>query len=179
MSQRLDLDYVEQSHFSFSRFSPMSILLCLLGVFVAIAAYNHFQYLEAEYTRVAQHLNNDEADIKAQIAKNKLAKENFSEAELKKIRATVADLSTPWDDLLASLEGLDMQGVGLLSLEPNKNKKQVMLTGEAKNIESMLNYVESVSTLPMLSKVYLQNHMIELDAPNQPVSFTIAADWNE
>jgi len=96
---------------------------------------------------------------------------------LKKIRETVADLSTPWNALLGALETIQAPDIALLNLQPNKKKQQLTLTGQAKNVQKMLDYVQAVSSLKMLSNAYLQNHVVEMNDPNKPVNFTIVANW--
>jgi hypothetical protein len=177
MSQMLDLDFVEQQTLSFSRASGWTVLLCLLGLLIAFLVAQRYQSLNAEYDSVASTLSSDDLASAKKAALRKESAEKISPKEMNSIRETVMLLGTPWESLLTSLEDINMKHIALLLLEPNKKKQEVMLTGQAKNIETMLEYVEEVSKLPMLSKVYLQNHMIELDELNKPVSFTVAAEW--
>ncbi len=179
MSHRLDLDYVDHQTLSFSRWSGWTVLLCLLGLLIAFFVVKHYQTLQQEYDQVASTLSeSDKAVFAKKEASRVKNKQTIPAKELKEINETVSVLSTPWDKLLVGLEAINMKSVALLLLEPNKQKKQVVLTGQAKNVQFMLRYVEEVSKLPMLSEVYLQNHMIELDEPNKPVNFTVMAHWN-
>lgn len=177
MSQMLDVDFVDQQSMSFSRASGWTMLLCLLGLLIAFLVMQRYQSLQAEYDHVASTLSRDDLASAKKAALRKESAEKISPNEMKSIRETVILLGTPWEELLASLESINMKSIALLLLEPNQKKQEVMLTAQAKDIETMLNYVQAVSKLPMLSKVYLQNHMIELDELNKPVSFTVAAEW--
>ncbi len=172
MSQQLSLDFVEQPVWSFQRFSPLSLILFAFACVMAFLVWQYYAQLQTEYAAVsdavtiAQPANVPGENIEPLTAK-----------ELKNVRKTVADLSTPWGQLLSGLEAIRMKQVALLLLEPNKKKELVTLTGQAKNVDAMLQYVEAVAALPMLSNVYLQNHMIEMNEPGSPVSFTVLASW--
>lgn len=172
MSQPLSLDFVEQPVWSFQRFSFMSVVLFALACVMTFLVWQYYTQLQTEYEAVS-----------ASVAVTKPANEvtetivPLTEKELKNVRNTVADLSTPWGQLLSGLEAIRMKHVALLLLEPNKQKSRVTLTGQAKNVDAMLQYVEAVAALPMLSDVYLQNHMIEMNQPGSPVSFTLLANW--
>lgn len=177
MSQMLDLDFVDQQTLSFNRASGWTVLLCLLGLLVAFLVSQRYQSLNDEYDDVASTLSSDGLASAKKAELRKASAETISPKEMSNIRETVILLGTPWESLLTALEDINMKDIALLLLEPNKQKQEVTLTGQAKNIATMLEYVEEVSKLPMLSKVYLQNHMIELDELNKPVSFTVAAEW--
>jgi hypothetical protein len=66
----------------------------------------------------------------------------------------------------------------LLSLEPNKKKQQLVISGQAKNILAALSYIEALENLPMLSQVFLQKHTVDQLDPFKPVAFTIVAKWS-
>lgn len=173
MSSRVALDFVEQPVWSFNRFSPWQLFLFVIGLVLGLSVWHYYAQLNQEYEAVAQTA----APTQAQVYEPEADIRPLTEKELKNLRQTVADLSTPWGQLLSGLEAIKMQQVALLLLEPNKKKSVLTLTGQAKNIEYMLRYVEAVAALPMLSDVYLQNHMIEMNAPEKPVNFTILASW--
>lgn len=172
MSEPLSLDFVEQPVWTINRVSFRSLgLLAIAGVAMFLL-FQNYQRLTTEYNTVVETSPTREVTQPMDEAIRPL-----SAAELKTVRQTVADLGTPWGQLLSGLEAVRMKHVALLLLEPNKKKSRVTLTGQAKSIQDMLQYVESVSALPMLSNVYLQNHMIEMNDPDKPVNFTILANW--
>lgn len=178
MSNRLNLDYVDQEIYSLDRGSPWSIAIFFLGLLVAVIVLDVIQKMTEEQAQTELMLSQKKAQYHQGAEKNTpKTKKTYTEVELKLIRNTLSDLGTPWEPLLSGLESINMGSVALLLFEPNKKKQQILLTGQAKNIQSMLQYVEAVSALPMLSKVYLQNHLIDIDDPNKPVTFTIAARW--
>lgn len=172
MSQPLSLDFVEQPVWTFQRFSPFSVLLFIVATALSFFAWQYYAQLQTEFEAVS-------ASVEVVKPADEMTEsiEPLTANELNNVRNTVADLSTPWGQLLSGLEAIRMKHVALLLLEPNKKKSLVTLTGQAKNVDAMLQYVEAVAALPMLTNVYLQNHMIEMNEPGSPVSFTLLANW--
>lgn len=171
MNDLLALDFVEQPTWSVSRLSPWSMVVFLTGLLIAVCMLQYYLQLDSDYQAVVVDTKQTEVPVVHEEIRP------LSASELKTVRQTVADLSTPWGQLLSGLEAVKMQQVALLLLEPNIKKQQVELTGQAKDIQSLLRYVESVSALPMLTNVYLKNHMIELNDPDRAVNFTVIANW--
>ncbi len=172
MSQRLTLDFVEQPNWSIGRFSWWNLLVLLLALLFSLLLFNWYQQLTTEYEAVS--LSQTTAPAHQAVDENI---KPLSETELKAVRQTVADLSTPWGQLLSGLESVRMKKVALLFLEPSKKKGHITLTAQSSNVAAMLQYVEAVATLPMLEEVYLQNHMIDMSDPEKSVNFTIKANW--
>jgi hypothetical protein len=71
-----------------------------------------------------------------------------------------------------------MQDIALLNLEPNSKKQQVSISGEAKNLQAALNYIQKLEAQSMLDKVYLQKYIIDEANLFKPVKFTLSAQWN-
>ena len=70
-------------------------------------------------------------------------------------------LAMPWDGLFEAIESTQNKDVTLLSLEPNPKKQQLLLTGEAKNLQIALQYVAQLQKQPVLSQLFLQKHNVE------------------
>jgi Tfp pilus assembly protein PilN len=67
--------------------------------------------------------------------------------------------------------------VALLSIESDTGKRQVKISGEAKDIESVLNYLRVLGAQPKLANVYLQSHQLQQQDPQHPVRFALGAAW--
>jgi len=177
MNQKIDLEFVDRPTFSVSQFNLLAVLLCLIGVALAVYVFKEYQLANQQFTAVSLQLQQTETQATKNARVKKQHTEEISDAELKKIRETIADLTTPWDALLSALEAIQTPDIALLNLQPNKKKQLLTLTGQAKNIQTMLRYVEAVSSLKMLSNAYLQNHVVDTNDSNKPVNFTIVAKW--
>jgi hypothetical protein len=176
MSQKIDLDFVKNQAFSLSRLTPINLLILLVSLLVATYVTLLYQAKHAEYDKMQAQLEQLLPAKKPDAINASLQK--LSAAELKQVNDTVADLSVPWNQLLFALEQIDMHDVALLSLEPNKKKRQVVFGGQAKNMQVALYYIEALEILPMLSQVYLQKHSVDELDPFKPVTFTIVAQWS-
>ncbi len=177
MSQKLDLEFVDRPIFSLAHLSILGFIILFMGIALTIFVVQTYQSANIELAQATFQLQQSETHAsKMERLKNENVVE-ISEDELKKIRETVANLTTPWDALLSALEGIQTPDVALLNFEPNRKKQMVTLTGQAKNMQTMLQYVEAVSSLKMLSVAYLQNHVVDTNDPYKPVNFTIVAKW--
>ncbi len=176
MSQKLSLDFAKNQAFSFSYITPASLLILLASLVI-------IGYVTFIYQTKMTALNQAQDDL-TQIQPTKKINaintnlETLPPTELKQIADITSDLTTPWDQLLTELEQVEMRDVALLSLEPNKKKQQIILSGQAKNMQVALNYIEALEKLPALSQVFLQKHNVDQIDPFKPVTFTIVAQWS-
>jgi hypothetical protein len=97
--------------------------------------------------------------------------------EVNNANTVLRQLSVPWDALFEAVESSAERKVTLLALEPDAEKQQVKITGETKDYKSLMNYLMKMQEYPIFGSVYLQNHHIQLQEPDQPVRFTLLATW--
>ena len=176
MSQKLDLNFAKSQAFSFSRLPFASLLMLLAGLLLATYVAMVYKDKDHEYHELQQELNQIKPITKP--LQTNIVSQKIPVAELKQINDITSDLSTPWNQLLAALEQLEMRDIALLSLEPSKKKQQIVLGGQAKNMQAALNYIEALEKLPVLSQVYLLKHNVDRLDPFKPVAFTIVAQWS-
>jgi Fimbrial assembly protein (PilN) len=67
--------------------------------------------------------------------------------------------------------------VALLSIESDTDKGRMKISGEAKDLQAMLDYLRFLGTQPTLAEVYLQSHQVQQQDPQRPVRFVLSADW--
>ncbi|NUT60845.1 MULTISPECIES: hypothetical protein [Herbaspirillum] len=99
------------------------------------------------------------------------------EVELKGASRLIARLSQPWDDLFVQIEAASVADATLLGIEPDRERGEIRLTAESKNMDAMMAYIRSLSTLSMLGNVYLVNHQTQIQDSLRPVRFVVAAKW--
>lgn len=97
--------------------------------------------------------------------------------EMKRASEVAFQLKVPWNDLFASVEAANTPNIALLSIESETGKRQVKISGEAKDIDSVLNYLRVLGTQPRLANVYLQSHQLQQQDPQHPVRFVLGAAW--
>jgi hypothetical protein len=176
MSQQLDLDFIQTPFLSPTRFSWFSLFLLVVSLVVTLLTWQIYQVKRDEYLRLEAKL----AEINRQQQKKLPAKQapvSIPPEQLKQLQETINALAIPWNALFEAIELSDQKDIALLSLEPNSQKQQVVLTGEAKNLQVALAYIAQLESQPALSQVFLQKHSIDEANASKPVGFTIFAKW--
>lgn len=97
--------------------------------------------------------------------------------EVKRAYRLLHELSTPWGEMFASVESVDMRQVGLLSVETDMERRIIKIDAEAKSIGAMLRYLRALEARPTLAHVYLQSHQVQLQDAQRPVRFVVTARW--
>ncbi len=98
--------------------------------------------------------------------------------EIKHANEVLAEITLPWDKLFKAVEGSSGQDVALLTIEPDAEKHEVKITGEAKNISAVFSYVRQLAAQEPFTSVYLERHQVQEKAPLQPVRFSVIAAWS-
>lgn len=99
--------------------------------------------------------------------------------ELGFARETIQRLSMPWDNLFAALEAAQIEGVVLLSIEPDPQAGTVTLNGEARDYLKALSYVGTLENQETLTHVHLVRHELKREGRDRSVVFTVSAAWRE
>lgn len=176
MSQSIDLDFIQAPAFSLSRFAGLRLAVLAIGLLAAVITWQVHQSKQAELTAL-------EAEV-AQLKQVQKIQPTIKQAsiaiapeKIKELRNTVNILAMPWDGLFEAIENTQNKDVTLLSLEPNPKKQQLLLTGEAKNLQIVLQYVVQLQKQPVLSQVFLQKHSVDESNVSKPVRFALQANW--
>jgi Tfp pilus assembly protein PilN len=96
-------------------------------------------------------------------------------AEWAAAREALGQLAIPWERLFTPLEAVIPRDVVLTSLEPDPPTRTVVITGDAKDYLSVLNYVEALRTAGSLRQARLTHH--ETNAVTRRINFAISASW--
>jgi hypothetical protein len=98
--------------------------------------------------------------------------------EWRSAEQAVQRLALPWDELFGRVEAASYERVALLAIEPDVNKRELSITGEAPDYLAVLTYVARLGEPGMLTDVHLVRHEVRQDEPRQPLRFTVAARWS-
>ncbi|WP_036303712.1 hypothetical protein [Methylotenera sp. L2L1] len=177
MSLKLELEFIDHSPFSFARLTWLGLTIFLAGVLLLFFTWQLYESkLNARNAAVLRLTDLNEKDHKA--AQVTTVRKDIPLETKKQIKATVEALTIPWNELLVAVEKSDIQDVAILSLEPNRKKEQVILSGEAKNLQAVIDYINRLEEQVMLSKVYLQKHSVDEVSTSKRTRFTLIAQWN-
>ncbi|WP_017454503.1 hypothetical protein [Herbaspirillum rubrisubalbicans] len=152
-------------------------LVLLLGVLEgrvymqASKELNRWQQAALQFKQKARQMRMPEKSVLS------TAQRQMVEVELKGAARLIARLSQPWDDLFVQIEAASVADATLLGIEPDRERGEIRLTAESKNMDAMMAYVRSLSTLSMLGNVYLVNHQTQIQDSLRPVRFVVAAKW--
>lgn len=97
--------------------------------------------------------------------------------ELESANQIVSRLNTPWADLFSALETVYSDDAVLLGAEPDPVGRQVRLTAEARNTDSMLEFVRQLRASKVLGDAYVVSHAINQQDMQRPIRFSVASHW--
>ena len=176
MSLKLNLDFIEKP--ALSRANWLNISILLSSLFLLVLTWQSFQNQQIKLADTSLHIKQLSQQTLPKSQPNKKSVAVMTADETKQLLDAVNMLATPWDNLLVAIEAANMPDIALLSLEPNSKKQLVVLTGEAKNLPVVLQYIKRLQQTPMLAQVYLQKHNIEESDTSKPVRFSLLAKWD-
>lgn len=170
----LDLDFRRQNH----RTKWLGIAVLTVGIAAAAIAGLQHTRLAEELALAQTGLRQSENAARRQgAAKSSTAELQQLELTMKRAREVASALKLPWHELFAGVEAANLPGVALLSIESDSVKRQLKITGEAKDLQSMLEYVHVLGQQPKLVNTYLQSHQVQQQDPQHPVRFVLGTNW--
>lgn len=169
MPARIEVDFIPQRR----RLSFSGIVLLIVGVVTAAWVFDD---LRSSNTAVELL----EISIARYDTRSSGHAATTSPHDSEAVTAATRQLMTPWSQLLTDLEqaALDSdRNVALLEVAPDKNKRSVRVSGEARSLEHAIAYVERLQAAPSLRAPLLENHEVQTSNNERPVRFVVLADW--
>jgi Tfp pilus assembly protein PilN len=99
--------------------------------------------------------------------------------EVKNANDALRHLGVPWESLFHAVESSGNQSITLLAIEPDIEKQQVKISGEARSFNALMNYITHLQGQAVLGSVYLQNHDVQQEDPDKSVRFSLIASWKD
>ena len=97
--------------------------------------------------------------------------------EISKANAILDQINLPWESLFDSIEHAATEDIALVSLQPNVSSRALRISGEAKNMSELLDFVEALEREPIFENVHLLNYKIKQDNPHRPIIFLLTEVW--
>jgi Tfp pilus assembly protein PilN len=155
------------------------LALAALGAFAvsaALAAWMQMSDTRAQLEREVQGL-----ELRAQAQQRKLAPARGArpadQDEARAVTRAQAELARPWGALFDALEATPSGRVALLSVEPDARAGKLRISAEARRYADALAYVAALEAQPALSGVTLVEHGINTADKEQPLRFSLGANW--
>ncbi len=153
-------------------------LVLLAAGLVAALYVGAAQHRLAEKLRVAEQ--NMHSLEKAGAHRLPAARADDSAAlqlEVRQANEILHQLALPWDELFKAIETARDRDVALLAVQPDAPRRTLRLSGEARNLDAILGYVDRLERSGVLSGVYLTQHELRSQDPEKPVRFALVANW--
>ena len=168
---RIKLDYAQQSHggspLMWGAIGIAALLLCLLG-WHAHQLENQLQGLE---WRALAHKRTPASSSIPPAEQERIA-QRIQEANM-----VMAELGLPWNDLFEHLENTASPQVSLLEIRPVAAKRNIRISGEARNVGALMDYVRDLEAQDAFEDVSIQEHQVESEGMEQSVGFRLQARW--
>jgi Tfp pilus assembly protein PilN len=167
----LDLDFVPR------RRMPLAGWAMLCAALFALADSGlQFLALNDDLDRAERLLRDERAGSRGRAAVAKTLDPALLK-DLGQAEQVLNRLALPWDELFRTVETAKTDRVALLALEPDAQKGELSISGEAADYESVLAYAARLQQQGRLSAVHLVRHEVKQDDPQHPVAFILAASW--
>lgn len=175
---RLKFPYHEQS------IPQVDFAILLIGLLILAGVLLQFRSITEE----VNYWNNRVERLEKQQQQQKAAPRTRSTARIREfsqeIRKEIAlangildQINLPWETLFDSIESAATEQIALLSLQPNVSSRTLRISGEAKNMSELLDFVEALEREVVFENVHLLNYKIKQDNPHRPIVFLLTAAW--
>lgn len=156
------------------RVSGPGLGVLLAGLLLAVAAV-------ADYRNAAAKVEHWRSEL-ARVQQTPAVAPNAAQAEQSATRRQAAATATqsirrPWETLFSALEAAQDDDIALLGLAPDVAHGAVVITGEGRDREAILAYVERLGESPVLKNVFLVEDQLQQQNPDKPFRFTVSANW--
>ena len=97
--------------------------------------------------------------------------------EVRRVNRAAQQLTIPWEELFRAVELAADKNVALLALQPNFQKRELKISGEANDFSTIMKYLERLKDGEALTEVRLVNHEV-VSRPNaNAIRFELNATW--
>jgi Tfp pilus assembly protein PilN len=117
--------------------------------------------------------------VPAKQRRDAVASTPAARQQAKQIGAVFSELTVPWQNLLAIVEGYGAHDVALIGIDQNPAQGQIRVAAEAKDFDAMIRYLKYLQGSALLREAVLNTHLVETTTPGVPVRFQITAIWTK
>lgn len=97
--------------------------------------------------------------------------------EMRAAHRVIGQMTVPWDALFQQLEAATDRDIALLGVHPDANARQVLISGEAKNLRAILEYTRRLERTGVLRSVVVLGHASKPEGAGRAVRFSLSAAW--
>lgn len=163
----------------------IDISLLFIGLVVLLAAFYQFKRIseESSYWSVrVEKLEKEQPRAATAVARTRTAPRSREPGQeiskdLERANVILQQINLPWESLFDAIEHITTEDIALLSLQPNVTNRTLRIRGEARNMATLLDFVETMEREVIFEKAHLVNYKIKQDSPYRPVDFLLTAVW--
>lgn len=155
---------------------PLAVL-CLLAALAGLAAVAWQISETRQQVRSAQKALDALREQRGQIARQATpaTRPALTVQQSRDWNQLVRQLNTPWPAILDALEATTPETVALVAIEPDPQHGGVRLQAEAKTLDTLLGYVESLRAAGPFQEVILVKHETNEHDATRPVRLSLDA----
>lgn len=175
---RLKFPYHEQS----IPYADFSILLIGLLILAGVVLQHRHITEEVNYwsTRVERlEKQQQKAAPRTRAASRVREFSHEIRKEITQANMILDQINFPWETLFDSIESAATEEIALLSLQPNVSNRTLRISGEAKDMSELLDFVEALEREKIFENVHLLNYKVKQENPHRPIVFLLTAAWVE
>ncbi|MCE7917303.1 MAG: hypothetical protein DYH16_07170 [Nitrosomonas sp. PRO5] len=152
----------------------LGMVLLLAVMYTLKQTMSKITYWEAREARIVQQQKHTRQPRTPMARINKATQQ-----ELKQADDILRQLNLPWEALFDALELAASEQIALLSLQPSVTSQTIRITGEARDLAALVEYVQALELEPVLKNAHLASYKARQDHPRRPIVFSIIATWHE
>ncbi|PXW88943.1 fimbrial assembly protein PilN [Nitrosomonas sp. Nm84] len=174
---KLKFPYHEQS------IPQVDFAVLLIGLLILAGVLLQFRYITEEvnyWNNRVERLEKQQQQKAAPRTRSTARIREFSQEirkEIAQANGILDQINLPWETLFDSIESAATEQIALLSLQPNVSSRILRISGEAKNMSELLDFVEALEREVVFENVHLLNYKIKQDNPHRPIVFLLTAAW--
>ena len=161
------------------RTSAVDYLLLGLGLFALIVCIHQMKSVMEEIayweSRIARFEQQHQHRKTPRTPIARVTQE--TQQELKQAAEVLRQINLPWEALFDSLEYAMSKDIALLSVQPNIASRLIRITGEARNLAGLTDFVEAMERETIFENVHLLSYKVKQENPYRPLAFTLTSTW--
>ena len=100
--------------------------------------------------------------------------------ELAVAKSVLRRLALPWEEVFMALEQATLahrDHIRVLSVQPDVDKGLVTISGESKDFDVLMDYLDQIEKSGIFLRVRLVNHQVQVDVAGRPIRFYAVGSW--
>lgn len=172
---RLHIDFVVRRRW------PGALGWGALALGLALSVWVLWDYARIQDDTALVHAQADRTSRQIELAHRLAERERADpglQQDLGSVRKVAVALSLDWQPLFAELEQRRRDDIALLSLEPDASRQALRLTGEAKDLKALFDWLESFSDARVLGAPRVEAFEYRQRGSVQVLAFSVRMRWS-